>query len=113
MPVILINRISKKHLKSPSPIKIHHNHAYSTQPAALSSIISDTVSYPPPIPDKPSPLAHLTDHTYSSNPPDFTLQQQYADDTSWASTSNAMIQNVLENVPDKLSKYQRIPLPSG
>ena len=48
---------------------------------------------------------HLRDHSYVSNDElSFTLDQQYADDISWASTSTNILENIEKTVPSVLQE---------
>ena len=61
--------------------------------------------YQKPDPDKPPLPLHLTDHDYSSPPPSFNLQQQYADDTCWASTDDSKINHIMNTVSTKFESF--------
>ena len=79
-----------------------HTYCYSSP----SDITTEHQSlYQKPDPDKPALPLHLTDHDYSSPPPSFNLQQQYADDTCWASTDDSKINHIMNTVSTKFQNF--------
>ena len=79
------------------------DHTYSIQPS--TSFEDPDQLFTAPEPDKPPLSTHISDHNYSLKPPSFNLQQQYADDTCWASTDGDKIEHIMNTVSEKFQNF--------
>ena len=87
-----------------SKVKPITDHTY-TVPSTTLSDVPDQL-YTAPDPDKPSLPSYLADHNYSTQPSSFNLQQQYADDTCWASTDGERIKHIMNTVSNRFQNFK-------